>query len=234
MKKNILFALFLLAGFGLSAQNGVLNESTYNTIAEWADDVPGEATFTNTTGEERTFTWIKRDISLPDGWAAAFCDPVLCYDPSTVSQSFTLQPNESDTVFVHIYPSEFSAGEAVVEMLLYEEGLTDTVRAMFNFCIALDAVECSLTSTNELSEGQINIFPNPFTASTNIELELTKATDVQVTMYNVIGRQMYNRNYGLLNGRQQLNINGGDLPKGAYLLQLYLDEQLITRRVIKH
>ncbi|MEO1517954.1 MAG: T9SS type A sorting domain-containing protein [Bacteroidota bacterium] len=234
MKKNILFAILFFAGLFAQAQNASIGPSPINTVSEWKDDVPGYAIFKNEENRERTFTWIKREISMPQDWAVAICDPVLCYDPSTFTQSFTLQPNEADTVIVHVYPTQRTAGEVVVELLLYEEGQTDTVSGMFNFCIALDAAECSLTNVNELSEGQISIYPNPFVNDTQIELELPQATDVHLKLYNIIGRQMVDQSYGLLDGRQKLTIEGANLPKGAYLMQLYLDEQVITRKVIKH
>ena len=64
-------------------------------------------------------------------------------------------------------------------------------------------------------------YPNPFNPSTSIEYSLSKSTDLEITIYNLLGEKIQ----VLFSGRQEagnhsVEFSGKDLPSGIYLYLL--------------
>jgi hypothetical protein len=65
----------------------------------------------------------------------------------------------------------------------------------------------------------IDIWPNPTNAAFNISYELSATQDVGLTMYDIIGRQVWHNNLGIQSpGIHRLNVMSGDLPSGRYFI----------------
>lgn len=62
--------------------------------------------------------------------------------------------------------------------------------------------------------------PNPFTASTRLELTLDETTDVTVAVYDALGRQVALLHEGTLRpATYTLRVDADDLPPGLYLVR---------------
>ena len=69
-----------------------------------------------------------------------------------------------------------------------------------------------------------NLYPNPATNFTNVELELTKDADVTISVFSLSGQLVANET---LTNRQEGNIkhrvNTSTLPKGIYFVTVQAD-----------
>jgi len=82
---------------------------------------------------------------------------------------------------------------------------------------------------------RVGVFPNPTRRSVTVDLELRQALDrLQLTLFDLNGRPLQNRELRLGAGSHQLTIELDLLPAGVYWLRLQ-DEQgrSVTRRVAK-
>lgn len=87
---------------------------------------------------------------------------------------------------------------------------------------------------NFLEQYELTIYPNPFTNQLTVEFDLDQAEDVQVELFDVLGRRVYQEDLGKhFLGENQHFINTEDLNKGTYILKLRIGEQEINQKVIK-
>ena len=55
---------------------------------------------------------------------------------------------------------------------------------------------------------------------------------VEVNVFNAVGQLLYNKEYKDASDLRTINLS--DQSEGIYLLQLTLEDQIVTRRLIKH
>ncbi len=81
----------------------------------------------------------------------------------------------------------------------------------------------------------VSIFPNPFSSTVTIDLQMAKASNLQYKMLDVTGRELLQHHYGEIGeGSHQITLNPPvSLPQGAYFLQLTTDEGTLTRKLLK-
>jgi len=76
-------------------------------------------------------------------------------------------------------------------------------------------------------------YPNPFNPNTTIEFMLPHPQDVQLTVYNILGKQVQlltDQTYSA--GLHQVRFNGSSLASGVYLYRLTAGDQVETRKMI--
>ena len=93
--------------------------------------------------------------------------------------------------------------------------------------ITLDADD--LAFNNNLAK----VYPNPFSESTIIDLDLVEKAEVAVQVYNSVGQLVSERNYGELVGEQILPFNAAKLADGTYFIHVRVADEVITKRVTK-
>ncbi len=75
--------------------------------------------------------------------------------------------------------------------------------------------------------------PNPFNGTTAIDYNLTKASNVNVSVYNVAGAQIMNIAEGLKTaGSHKVQINASNLPAGIYYYTFTADNYSVTKKMI--
>lgn len=76
-------------------------------------------------------------------------------------------------------------------------------------------------------------YPNPFNPSTNISFRLPKASQVQLTVYNMLGQKVRTLVDGNLNsGNHSVKFNASNLSSGIYLYQLKTPASTLTQRMV--
>lgn len=76
------------------------------------------------------------------------------------------------------------------------------------------------------------IYPNPSDDVSNIELNLTEATNVSVNISDISGKLVASKKYGELNGELLLPIQTAAFETGMYLVQIQLGDSLLTKKLI--
>ena len=76
-------------------------------------------------------------------------------------------------------------------------------------------------------------FPNPFNSATTIPVKLTRATDVKVSIVNIVGQNVYNNTFkNNAVGVNNLNIELNNVKAGIYLYTVEAGDFKVTRKMI--
>ncbi len=95
-----------------------------------------------------------------------------------------------------------------------------------------EAIDGFMVSNEEVYINEkATVYPNPFSETLNISLNLTESYDVNMEVYSAIGQKMDVVNYGNIGGNQLLRYDGENLQNGIYFFHIYVGEQLITKKV---
>ncbi len=91
-----------------------------------------------------------------------------------------------------------------------------------------------IKTSYEESLFNIDIYPNPFIISSNIEVELDKDAHLKIDIYDVAGKHVDN----LINayrekGTHNVNMDASKLSGGIYLVQFAINNTVINKRAIK-
>lgn len=84
---------------------------------------------------------------------------------------------------------------------------------------------------NEIS---LNLFPNPTNRNiSTLRFNLKNATNIEIYILNQLGQQVKTVVKGILpSGLNNVVIAANELPKGIYFVNLFIDNQLITKKLI--
>lgn len=93
-------------------------------------------------------------------------------------------------------------------------------------------VEASITvGITEVSEKDMNFYPNPVSDILNITYQLESASDVKVNVYTISGREVMNMEYASnKSGSQEIKVDTRNFENGVYLVQLLINDQVITKK----
>ncbi len=167
--------------------------------------------------------------------------------------SFTMQPDSTNAMVYHFFdtstgnpfywlwdfgdgiisneqnPSHFYAETGWYEVCLtiIGQGMTDTYCSGFE----MNAGALNITTPDQMiTAGEI--FPNPNKGSFAINLDLSKPTEVTISVINYLGQQVYSLNESLQDGSSKLMFNLTDLPEGIYNMMIISESQKITKKFI--
>ncbi len=65
-----------------------------------------------------------------------------------------------------------------------------------------------------------SVFPNPTNTNTNVRIELNESRNIEMMIYNSLGQRVGYKNYGTLNGLNDLLIQTEQLENGVYYIEL--------------
>lgn len=97
--------------------------------------------------------------------------------------------------------------------------------------------ENDVLSVNEVASSSESFtmsqnYPNPFTGSTSFDVNLKKASDVTVEVYNVLGNLVSTNNYTLVSGSNKLTIDANGLTAGLYTYSVKVGAEKVTRTMM--
>jgi hypothetical protein len=79
-----------------------------------------------------------------------------------------------------------------------------------------------------------NIYPNPTSGYTTIDLSMIKEAQVIITVSNILGEQVMQVNEGIIpEGEQQVGLDLTQLSPGIYIVNINSDNQRSSYKVIK-
>lgn len=77
-----------------------------------------------------------------------------------------------------------------------------------------------------------NIHPNPTPGTFILEMELTKLTNFEIKILNILGQVVYEEKLRDISGKYQKAINMSNSSKGIYNLQLINNEEVLNKKII--
>lgn len=89
--------------------------------------------------------------------------------------------------------------------------------------------------TQNIKETNLEVYPNPFDHSLNINIYLNTDSDVTITISDIQGKQLYTLHTKESSGlfEKKLNFENFNFSNGTYLLMVRVNENEFTRKVIK-
>jgi len=118
----------------------------------------------------------------------------------------------------------------IVGVLLDGQGrVVNAVSSKLNDAIALGTTGIE----EEIDVRYLDVYPNPVANTATISLALEVSKSVKVTLTNALGQKVSSANYGTISGNQKLDYNTSELNQGIYYLNIQIDDEVITRRIVK-
>ncbi len=147
--------------------------------------------------------------------------PVASYkkdDKVIVNYEFVL-PAELNTKNVKIIPIVFATS-----------GLVDNAKEVSIKEAVANGFQTGTADEVTYSK-EVSIYPNPVAFTSIIELDLENPTEVSVNIFDATGRNVGSKNYGKLQGKQQLELNASLLNNGIYLTKINVGNETITKSI---
>ena len=118
----------------------------------------------------------------------------------------------------------------IVGVLLDGGGrVINAVSSKFN-----DAVARGTTGVeDELQIRYLDVYPNPVSNNATISLALDVTRSVQATLVNALGQKVSSVSYGELFGNQKLDFDMSEVNPGVYYLNIVIDGEVISKRLMK-
>ncbi|HEU4928912.1 MAG TPA: T9SS type A sorting domain-containing protein [Candidatus Krumholzibacteria bacterium] len=138
-----------------------------------------------------------------------------------------------DQIHPAIVPDGF--GGAIVAWSDYRNGLPDIYA---NRVSAGGGIPTGVGKTPAMPLMVGNIYPNPFSVATSIEITLGEEANVNVEVFDVAGRRVRAMNIGRMSaGTTPLAFDGRDerghrLPSGVYFYRIHAGSESLTRKLV--
>jgi PKD repeat protein len=79
---------------------------------------------------------------------------------------------------------------------------------------------------------QMILYPNPSDGNVTLSFEVNKGQDAQVSVFNLLGEEVLQRDLGTVNGQVISQVDLTAMPKGVYLLRLVIGDDSMTKQVV--
>jgi subtilisin-like proprotein convertase family protein len=89
-------------------------------------------------------------------------------------------------------------------------------------------------SIEDITFSDFKVFPNPFENSINLLLNVNSADDVLISIYDVRGRMIINKNFPNQNFIFREELNFDNLAKGIYVLSVQIGSSKASKKIIKY
>jgi hypothetical protein len=76
------------------------------------------------------------------------------------------------------------------------------------------------------------VYPNPASTFAVVEIELEATSDIQLRLLDMSGKEMAARNYGAVETSSTIQLNTADMTAGVYLVELTVNGQRMTKRLV--
>ena len=192
---------------------------------------------------ETSSFWAENNNCAPDSVVTEL-DDISTTDSTTVTKiEYINCDNNTEVVFYRIndggHPWPGSTPVPGFEFLGHtNQDINATAEILAFFSRNPKPMMTATSAEEELlrSSFSLNIYPNPFSEFLIVEFEAERTTDVQLTLYNILGQKVQTiLNQKISSGPQQIQMNLSqiDLPSGMYFLQAKVGEAQITKPILQ-
>ena len=198
-------------------------------------------------GKKIFYTWFDTDTTTYNGLGNTYCDMIsagmdVTTSARTLSKNFTYGSSaEASVAFgcVSYYVLEPAPNtyEIPVAYQFLNNNQTDKPVDFFyikdaTFANAEFTVGIADKANAEAFKLSSNV-PNPFHNLTSFTLNLVKASNVTISVYNMLGQKIYDKNEGVLGaGEHNLTFDGSKLNAGIYFYSVKAGDKEVSRKMI--
>ena len=129
----------------------------------------------------------------------------------------------------HIFPSNKTY--TVKLTAIGANGCVNEFDSMINVTVS------SITPENDLAKAlNLNIYPNPFHGSTNIEYTLSGNSNVKIVLYDIGGKEIStiaDQKQEKGNYKFEAEASKYNLSPGTYLVKIYINNSFISKNIVK-
>lgn len=80
----------------------------------------------------------------------------------------------------------------------------------------------------------LQLFPNPFTSNFDVILKSSEEANVRISLYNTIGMKISEKaGLNISKGTNKVSFDGSKLQKGVYMVEVYVKDQKMVRKIVK-
>jgi hypothetical protein len=167
---------------------------------------------------ERTPTYHWENITGITGYELRYADNEDFNSPEIY--------NEVDTsYFITIFPLEIGT-TYFWKVRAYKTGDTTNWSEVRSFLVNPQSVNDIFTSDN------VSIYPNPSNGMVNINFNAIKQSEVEVKVYDLIGKTIFNQTVNFDSGLSSQTIDLTKFNEGIYLIELSSEEDTFTGKII--
>lgn len=188
--------------------------------------------FDGSLGEQQMPSGINGIVSL-EGGSGNVSEVVLTIGDQTVS------PNENGVYYIELEPGTYSIlahldtyQDTTLTDIVVSEGLITAQNITLHYITATDP------SVISVPKQTIQNYPNPFNPNTQIQYNISKASDVDLSIYNIRGQKVCTLVKSFKNaGNYQVNWNGktttgDDVSSGIYYCRLKSSQGILTHKML--
>ncbi len=153
-----------------------------------------------------------------NGWAVGAYGNILY--TSDAGYTWEYIPSGTENTLSDVYFTENGYGWAV-------GGNGTILHADYSQIVGIDKIEARSLSSN------VQYYPNPFTTSTTLSYELKQPEKVILTIYDYLGKQVYQTQENQADGKQQLIWNAERNANGVYYYRLQVGDAVANGKLVK-
>ena len=99
--------------------------------------------------------------------------------------------------------------------------------------IAVSTVTMGVHDDQKLQDFVFNVFPNPFTNKVFVEFELLQNSDIEISIFNLLGIKVASKESPKLSaGNHILELEVLNAPQGEYIIQVKTERATITKKIV--
>jgi len=179
--------------------------------------------------------------SIPQGGTVKFKVSNLIPEPNTLKRRWLLnnQINANNTDSININTNSLSPSGHTIQYTVTDTipfSRSDNHPQIHTYNIIWNISAATNISAPELIETSVKLYPNPVSDFLNVSVKLEKTSRISLRLVSMDGKELFkmnSRHYSA--GEHQLNINLNNLKasNGACLMQLTVNDKLITKEFIR-
>jgi hypothetical protein len=230
----IIFFVFFSSTYSQDIEvvvNRTYIDSTLGSEMVFDIDVINISQFQQTVFEVRTLN------DLPSNWQSSLCFGNNCFSPDLDSVATTppfgdpIEPGDTLITSLHVTALQ-DDGTANVQVQV-GTFLNPTERITLDFIAT--TLPNSVGNENTMVDKYYleQNYPNPFNPSTQINFGLKKASEVEITVYNILGNKVATLFNGFKSaGSHSITFNASNLSSGVYFYKVTTTEFIQTKKMI--